>query len=115
MSTTNRSILDEANAAIMQGDYEQFLSFCTDDKKWIFIGDKKLEGKEAVRKWMEVEYKEPPKFTVSNYIEDGDFLAVLGEIIMKDEDGKEIPYNYCDVWKFRDGKMAELNAFVIKS
>jgi ketosteroid isomerase-like protein len=32
---------------------------------------------------------------------------------MKDEDGKMVDYSYCDVWRFRDGKMAELKAFVI--
>jgi uncharacterized protein len=24
-------------------------------------------------------------------------------------------YSYCDVWRFRDGKMVELKAFVIKT
>jgi uncharacterized protein len=60
-------------------------------------------------------YKEPPKFRVANLIAEGDFLIALGNITMKDEDGKEVDYSYCDVWRFRDGKMAELKAFVIKS
>jgi ketosteroid isomerase-like protein len=32
---------------------------------------------------------------------------------MKDEHSKMITYDYCDVWKFKDGKMWELKAFVI--
>jgi uncharacterized protein len=29
------------------GNNEEFLSFCTNDTQWIFLGDKTLEGKEA--------------------------------------------------------------------
>jgi ketosteroid isomerase-like protein len=79
------------------------------------VGDKTLKGKEAVRQWMATTYKEPPKFIVANLIAEGDFLTVLGDIAMNDENGKTTRYAYCDVWLFRDGKMAELNAFVIKT
>lgn len=74
-----------------------------------------LRGKDAVRQWMAATYKEPPKFIVSNLIAEGDFVTALGNITMKDEDDKEAHYSYCDVWRFRNGKMVELIAFVIKS
>lgn len=114
MSNTNKEILEIANEAIKQGDHEKFLSFCTDDTEWIFIGDKTLRGKNAVRQYMAIAYNEPPRFKVENLIEEGEFLIALGDITMKDEKGKEESYKYCDVWRFRDGKMAELKAFVIK-
>ena len=115
MPDINKAILEIANAAITAGDHERFLSFCTDDTEWIFIGDKTLRGKDAVRQYMAAAYKEPPKFVVANLIEEGDFLTALGDIIMKDENGKEASYKYCDVWRFSDGKMAEQKAFVIPS
>jgi ketosteroid isomerase-like protein len=59
-------------------------------------------------------YLEPPKFDVENLIAEGDFVSAIGKIRMKDEGGKVTDYSYCDVWRFRDGKMAELKAFVIK-
>lgn len=31
------------------------------------------------------------------------------------KNGTRDQFSYCDVWKFRDGKMAELVAFVIES
>jgi ketosteroid isomerase-like protein len=46
-------------------------------------------------------------------IGDGDFVAALGEITLTDEEGNTRPHAYCDVWRFRDGKMAELQAFVV--
>ncbi len=115
MVNTNKAILEKGNAAIAEGNNEGFLTFCTDDTEWTFVGDKTLKGKEAVRQYMATAYLEPPKFTVNNVIAEGDFLTVLGVITMKDEDGKETDYSYCDVWQFRDGKIAGLMAFVIKS
>lgn len=114
MQETNKAILQQANAAIMMGDNEGFLSFCTEDTLWNFVGDKTLRGKEAVRQWMITAYKEPPQFTVSILIEEGDFLTAIGDITSTDEQSAAISYKYCDVWRFHHGKMAELHAFVIK-
>uniref|UniRef100_UPI003D7F65A0 nuclear transport factor 2 family protein n=1 Tax=Pedobacter sp. TaxID=1411316 RepID=UPI003D7F65A0 len=74
-----------------------------------------LNGKEAVRQYMAKAYEEPPHFMVENLIAEGDFLTALGKISMKDEHGKMIDYDYCDVWQFHDGKMAKLKAFVVKA
>ena len=114
MSEKNKAILEKANAANAKGDYEGFLSFCTEDTQWTFVGERTLKGKEAVRRYMATTYKEPPKFTVTNLIAEGDFVTALGEITLKDEDGKETDYSYCDVWRFHGGKIVELKAFVIK-
>lgn len=115
MNEVNKAILQKANALIMKGDNEGFLSFCTDDTKWVFIGDKTLQGKEDVRRYMATAYAEPPKFVVENLIAEGDFLTAIGTIKMKNEQGELVDYSYCDVWRFRDGKMAELNAYVIET
>lgn len=115
MSEKNKAILEEANEAIAKGNNEGFLSFCADDTKWTFVGDKTLNGKEAVRQYMAMTYIEPPKFRVSNLIAEGNFVTALGDITMKDEDGKSAHYSYCDVWRFRDSKIVGLRAFVIKT
>ncbi len=115
MSGKNKANLEEANAAIAEGNYERFLSFCADDTQWTFVGDRTLKGKEAVRQYMATTYIEPPKFTVTNLIAEGDFVTALGDITMKDEDGKAADYSYCDIWRFRDDKIVELRAFVIKT
>jgi uncharacterized protein len=115
MSEKNKEILLEGNAAIAEGNHEGFLLFCDDDIEWTFVGDKTLKGKEAVRQWMATTYVEPPKFMVANLIAEGDFVTALGDITMKDEDGKAAHYAYCDIWRFRSGKIVELRAFVIKT
>ena len=115
MSEQNKAILEEANAAITKGDLEGFLSVCADGTKWTYVGDKTLQGKEAVRQYMATTNTEPPEFTVTNLIAEGDFVTALGDITIKDEDGKAVHHSYCDVWRFRGGKMVELRAFVIKT
>lgn len=115
MLENNKAILEAANAAITEGNNEGFLSFCANDIEWTFVGDKTLKGKEAVRKYMATTYIEPPKFTVTNLITEGDFVTALGDITMKDENGKAAHYSYCDVWRFRGSKIVELRAFVIKT
>jgi uncharacterized protein (TIGR02246 family) len=113
MSELNKSVLQRANAAVRAGDNEGFLSFCTDDILWSTVGGETLHGKEAVRAWMGKEYVEPPQFTVRELIAEGDVVAALGDITSKDDSGNPVPNAYCDVWRLRDGKLAELRAFVI--
>ena len=114
MVETNKATLKKANAAVAQGDHEGFLTFCTDDTQWTFVGDKRLQGKKAVREWMATEYFNPPKFDVKHLIGEHDFVTAVGTITIIDKEGKATHYAYCDVWRFRDGKMAELTAFVTK-
>ncbi len=115
MSEKNKAILEKGNAAVAEGNNEGLLSFCADDTEWTFVGDKTLKGKEAVRQYMATTYIEPPRFTVTNLIAEGDFVTVLGDITLKDEDGKATHYSYCDIWRFRGDKIIELRAFVIKT
>lgn len=111
----NKEILEKANLAVANGDNEGFLSFCTEDVKWNFVGDQTLEGKEAVRKYMEKTYIEPPKFDIENLIAEGNYVTAIGKISMKNENGETENFEYCDVWRFQERKMAELKAFVIKT
>ncbi len=39
MTEFNKQILEQANAAVIAGDYEGFLSYCTEDTEWNFIGE----------------------------------------------------------------------------
>lgn len=110
----NATILHKANEFVKEGDYESFLAYCTQDTKWVFVGERILEGKDKVRTYMKEFYLEPPVFTVENTIEDGRFVTVTGEITLKAANGTYNRYDYCDLWRFENGKIAELKAFVIE-
>lgn len=110
----NTTILHKANEYVSKGDYESFLAYCTSDTKWVFVGERILNGKEEVRAYMKEFYIEPPVFDVELAIEDGDFVTVTGSISLKNKTGKYEHFNYCDIWRFEDGKIAELKAFVVE-
>jgi uncharacterized protein (TIGR02246 family) len=113
MSETNKAILQRANAAVRAGDNEGFLAHCTDDVQWTFVGERTLDGKEAVRRYMNATYLEPPRFAVAQLIAEGDFVTAIGDIAIKDAAGRVARSAYCDVWRLREGKLAELRAFVV--
>src|SRR5918992_3878699 len=56
MSEENKATLKQANAAIAEGDTERFLSFCTEDTEWTFVGEQTLRGKAAVREYIAKTY-----------------------------------------------------------
>jgi ketosteroid isomerase-like protein len=58
---------------------------------------------------------EPPSFTVTNLISDGDFVIAYGDMKMKEKDGKTAPYAYCDIYRFRGDKIIEMRSFVVKT
>lgn len=113
MSDT-KAILNQANAAVSRGDYEGFLAHCTEDTEWTFIGERTLRGKQAVREYMALTYVEPPRFKVDRLIAEGEWLTAIGEIDLKDSTGVVTRYAYCDVWRVRDEKLAELKAYVVE-
>ncbi|WP_410962263.1 nuclear transport factor 2 family protein, partial [Salmonella sp. SAL4355] len=69
---------------------------------------------DMVREWMAETYKVSPAFKVNHLISEGDWLTALGEFTSKDDEGNEVHYDYCDVWRFEGDKLAELRAFVIR-
>lgn len=115
MANTNKEIVQKVNASFADNKPEVFLDACADDVNWQMIGDKSYKGKGAIEEFMKsMDGMEPPKFTVDNVIADGDFVTSYGDMTMKDENGKENAYSYCDIYRFRDGKIIELRSFVIK-
>ena len=115
MSDKNKEIIEKVNASFAEGDVEGFLTHCADDVVWTIVGNKTTRGKNAIREWMTSWDAEPPKFTVDNVIAAGDFVTAYGDMTMKDKDGKSGPYAYCDIYRFRKGKIVELNSFVIST
>src|SRR5688572_15817202 len=115
MSANNKEIVEKVNASFAEGGVESFLSFCADDVVWTIIGDRTVKGKGDIRERMASMDIEPPKVTVENIIGDGDFATCYGNTTMNDKDGKAAPYAYCDIYRFRNIKIAELNSVVIKA
>src|SRR5688572_10855619 len=120
MSETNKEIVTKANALLAEGNTEGFLQFFAKGVKWTLLaGEPKiLNGIDAVRGFMRESTKEgaaPPTFTVDNLIADGDTAVSNGDMTMEGKDGEKAPSAYCDIYKFRDGLIAELLTFIAKT
>ena len=114
MSANNKELVERLNKTFETNDVEGLLAYCADDFEWTMVGEKPLRGKDAVRSFMSGGPSEPPAFTVDTIVAEGDCVICIGDMTMK-QDGKMVPYSYCDVWRIRDGKVVSLRAFVIKT
>ena len=114
MSAQNKAIIDKANKAFEHNNVEELLALCTEDFRWTMVGSPPAVGKAAVREWMAKAPPEMPKFTVDAVIADGDYVTCVGDMTMP-ENGEDVPYAYCDVWRLKGDKIVELKAFVIKT
>ncbi len=114
-ATIHKKVLEQANEAVRAGDNEGFLAHCTDDIRWTTVGEGTLQGKQAVREWMKEGYAVPPQFEVRHMVAEGDHVIAIGRIVGDGSEGKRAEFAYSDVWRFRDGKMCELDAFVIEA
>ena len=115
MSATNKEIVEQVNASFAEGNVEGFLSACAENVSWTIVGNRTVQGKNAIREWMASMDMEPPKFTVETIIAEGDFVSAYGDMTMKEKDGKTVPYSYCDIYRFRDGEIVQLTSFVVKT
>jgi uncharacterized protein len=115
MSAKNKEIVEKVNASFAEGSTEGFLSFCADDVAWTILGKRTVKGKDAIREWLASIDTEPPMFTVDNIIAEGNFVTAYGDMTLKEQNGKTVPYAYCDIYRFRNGKIVELNSFLINT
>ena len=113
MANDNASVVEKVNAAFASGDVEGFLAHCTEDVVFMMIGNRRVEGKAAIREWMGTGAGEPPKFSVQSIITSEDRAVCYGDMTMPESEGTG-SYEYCDVYTIQNGKVKELRAYVIK-
>ena len=118
MSEKNREIVEQANALLAEGKSEEFLLLCAEDVEWTLLAEtpSTMKGREAIRAFMaSSQGSEPPKFTVDKVIAEGEFVVANGDMTMKNKESETVPYAYCDIYTFSDGKIAKLRTFVNKT
>jgi uncharacterized protein len=117
MLEKNKETIKNLNEVIRENDLEKFLAFFTDDVQWTKVGDKAANGKEALRQVIQSLGDAPPPSRVSFHlmIAEGDAVAAYGKLTVKDEDGTTVSQDFCDIYRFRSDKIAELIAFDITS
>jgi len=116
MSENYKEIVRKVDASFAENRMEDFLSLCAEDVEWKMVGDTTKKGKDSIREWMSSmgEGMEPPKVSAKNIIAEGETVAAYGEMTMKNEKGEIDNYEYCDIYRFENDKIAELSSYVIK-
>lgn len=115
MAENHKATIDAVNEAFAKNDLEAFLAHCADDVRWTMYGDRTVNGKQAIRDWMGPMMTEAPIFTITNVIVSGDTGVATAHMTMKNKEGAPEPYASCDVYRFRGGKIAELESYVVKT
>lgn len=115
MSDTNKQMVETVNAAFAENRLEDFYALCDDATEWTMAGDKPVKGVAAIREFMSSMDGQDcglPSFDGVTIISEGDRAACSGTMTMtyKDEPKK---YWFADVYRFADGKIAELVSYVI--
>ncbi len=112
MSDKNKDTIRKANELLAAGNCDAFVKLCSENVKWTLLADKPniLKGREELRKFMTPKAEESldlPDFTVDNLIGEGDVVISNGEMTMKEKDGTNGKYRYCDIYTFKNGEIAE--------
>ena len=116
MSQENKAIVEQMNKAAAEGNTDAFVEPCAENIRWAVFGEKTVEGKPAIREWMNsTECPEPPQFTVENMVAEGDMVVCSGDMTMKDGDGNVQPFAYCDIYRFKNGRVSELSTFIVST
>lgn len=108
---SNQDTFIKANKALAEGNYDEFITYCTEDIKWEKVGESNFHGKVELLRYISSAY-DGLVFTTENYIKEKDFVVELGQIVFE-KNGESKNSSYCDVWNFKDGLIRQVTSFVI--
>lgn len=115
MSEANKKIVEKVNDAFATNDMDAFFALCGDDITWKMSGEGTKTGLDNIRQWMGKHPEmPPPTFTYADMIAQDDRVVCSGEMTMKNKSGEDETHSFCDIYRITDGKIAELNSFVVK-
>lgn len=120
MLERNKETIRKANALLTEGKSDEFALLCAEDIKWTLLADTPLvlNGREALLKFMtskEEENGDVPSFTIDKIIGENDSVVCLGQMTMKEKDGAEQEYTFCDIYTFKNEEIAEFVTLMSKS
>jgi uncharacterized protein len=112
---TNKEIIRKVNEGFAEGNVEKILLHVADDVRWDIVGFSTHTGKEAFGKEVKNEnFEGLPVITVKTEIEEGDQLAVEGEVQCRMKGGKIFNACFFDLYRLENGKIKEMRSYVIE-
>lgn len=102
------------NQAWAAHDVDTIVSGVTDDIYFRMATDEEgIQGKQAFETWLSEMVKPEYKMslTTERLFVSGDDAVLSGRMEMTEPDGTQRKFAFCDIYKLRDGKVAELLAY----
>ncbi len=114
MSPTNKEIVQKVNDSFIDKTPQVFLDYCADDIQWTMAGKPPLNGKEDVLKVIDyMKGYTDMEMSTNHLIAEGDLVSCSGIMSMKGPDGRPYKGAFCDIYRFRDGRIAEMTSYVV--
>ncbi len=113
MTTAFKKISEEFSKGNFSATYNHF----ADDIEWRIIGDKTIKGKENTIIFcnkMMVEMG-TSKLNNTNVIAENNYVAIEGNCNFTNEEGKAAAVEYCDVFRFEEGKIKMITSYLVSS
>ncbi|MEP6684621.1 MAG: nuclear transport factor 2 family protein [Parafilimonas sp.] len=112
---TNIEIVRKMNDGFVKGDMEKMMQHFATDVRWNVIGASTLINKKVFKKDVNNKYFIGlPTLKIKNEIQQGDWVAVEGEVLCKKNDGSMLHALFFDVYRLENGKIKELRSYVIE-
>ena len=112
-AATHERIIRLVNDAFIKNDMLLFLSYCTDDIEWNMIGETTWKGKDAILQAMMAKPGEGPDSVIDLVITEGSKTVGTGKFNMLNEKGETKHYQFCDIYTFKDDKIAFMESYVV--
>jgi ketosteroid isomerase-like protein len=116
---TNKEIIRKVNAGFSSGDDEAVLLHVADDVRWEINWDGKVItthiGKEAFAKEINNEgFEGLPTIKVNTEIEEGDHVAVQGEVSCLKKGGDLMEAYFFDLYRLENGMIKDMKSFLLE-
>ena len=109
--------IKKISAEFSKGNFPATYNHFADDIQWKFVGDKTLSGKDSVIAFCEKMMIEmaSSKLNITNLVEENCCVAVEGNCHFTNEEGKAAAVEYCDVYRFEEGKIKTITSYLVTS
>ena len=112
---TNKEIIRKVNEGFAEGDNEKILKYVADNVRWDIVNISTHIGKDAFAKEINNEnFTGLPTITTKNEIEEGDKVALEGEVQCMMTNGKMLDAFFFDSYRLENGKIKEMRSYLIE-
>jgi c-di-GMP-related signal transduction protein len=112
-----KPIIIELSSKFSEGNFAFCYDYFDNNIQWKIIGNKTLQGKEAVINFCEKMLQEMANTTFknSNMVIENNTIVVEGNCKFFNEDNTEGEVSYCDVFKFENDKILKITSYCIEN